>query len=194
MTRSCERAVSRLRCREEAFLGTAALFVVCALIFFIGRHPIPAAAAVRYLSPVALQQSPNGQRLYVVCEDSDAVLAVDTLTRQVIGRADVGKRPKGIAISSDGKTIYVSDEASDAVTQLDAQTLKIERTLAAGWGPVGLVTDRAGTTLYVANTLGNDLSSRVHRFLARRQPSLRGEPARAPWTARSTFRVGAHCN
>ncbi|MDQ2843207.1 MAG: c-type cytochrome, partial [Acidobacteriota bacterium] len=77
---------------------------------------------------------------------------------QVTGRAEVGKRPKGIAISPNGKTLYVSDEASDVVTQLDAQTLAIERTLTVGWGPVGLVTDRAGTTLYVANTVGNDVS------------------------------------
>jgi YVTN family beta-propeller protein len=166
MTPSCEPTGSRLKCREEAFLGTTALFIVFAFIFFIGRHPIPSDAAqasasgasARYLSPVALQLSPNGQRLYVVCEDSDAVLAVDTLTRQVIGRADVGKRPKGIAISPDGQTLYVSDEASDAITQLDAQSLAIQRTFATGWGPVGLVTDHAGTTLYVANTLGNDVS------------------------------------
>jgi YVTN family beta-propeller protein len=113
MTPSCEPTGSRLKCREEAFLGTTALFIVFAFIFFIGHHPIPADAAqasaseasARYLSPVALQLSPNGQRLYVVCEDSDTVLAVNTLTRQVIGRADVGKRPKGIAISPDGRTL-----------------------------------------------------------------------------------------
>ena len=166
MTPSPDPTVSRLRCREEAILGTAALLIVCAFAFFIGRQPIPASAAqtsaseasVRYLSPVALQLSPDGQRLYVVCEDSGSLLAVDTLTRQVIGHVEIGRRPKGIAISPDGKKLYVSDEASDAVTQLDAQTLAIQHTFATGWGPVGLVTDRAGTTLYVANTLGNDVS------------------------------------
>jgi len=154
---------ARVRRREEACLGTATFLVACALIFLVGRSPTPAAAAAeppaaRYLSPVALQISPDGHRLYVVCEDSDAVLVVDTTTQRVAGRAEVGKRPKAIAISPDGKTLYVSDEASDAVTELDAQTLTTRRTLATGWGPAGLVTDRAGTTLYVANTLGNDVS------------------------------------
>jgi YVTN family beta-propeller protein len=93
-----------------------------------------------------------------VCEDSDAVLAVDTTTQHVTVRAEVGKRPKAIAISPDGKTLYVSNEASDAVTELDANTLTPRRTLTTGWGPAGLVTDRAGTTLYVTNTLGNDVS------------------------------------
>ncbi len=168
MTRAAKHPSPRRARLDEALLGIAALFAVLAFVALIARRPTPAAAAsdtpqateasVRYLSPVALQLSPDGQRLYVVCEDSDAVLAVDTRTRTVIGRAEVGKRPKAIAISPDGKILYVSDEASDAVTELDAQTLAIRRTLATGWGPAGLVTDRAGTTLYVANTLGDDIS------------------------------------
>jgi len=83
---------------------------------------------------------------------------VDTHSQRVVGRAEVGKRPKGIAISPDGTSLYVSDEASDAVTEIDAQTFEIRRTIRVGWRPVGLVTDRAGTTLYVANTLGDDVS------------------------------------
>jgi YVTN family beta-propeller protein len=165
MTNAWDRSASRIRRRDEAFLGIALLVV--ALFMFVAQQPKPAAAAehtsepeaaTRYLSPVALQLSPNGQRLYVVCEDSDVLLAVDTHSQQVIGRAEIGKRPKGIAISPDGNTLYVSDEASDAVTEIDAQTLIIRRTISVGWSPVGLVTDRAGTTLYVANTLGDDVS------------------------------------
>ena len=162
-----EYSASRGRRRDEAFLGVALLSVWTALMVFIAQQSNPAAAAehtpapeaaVRYLSPVALQLSPDGQRLYVVCEDSDAVLVVDTRSQRVVGRAEVGKRPKGIAISPDGTSLYVSDEASDAVTEIDAQTFEIRRTIRVGWRPVGLVTDRAGTTLYVANTLGDDVS------------------------------------
>jgi YVTN family beta-propeller protein len=153
--------------RDEAFLGVAVLALVVALITFVVQQPKPAAAAekasapeaaLRYLSPVALQLSPNGQRLYVVCEDSEVMLVVDTSTQRVIGRAEAGKRPKGIAIAPDGNTLYVSDEGSDTVTEIDVQTLATRRTLKVGWRPVGLVTDRAGTTLYVANTLGDDVS------------------------------------
>jgi YVTN family beta-propeller protein len=167
MTAASEHSASRVRRRDEAFLGIAFLSMVIALMMFVAQQPKPAAAAehtsvpeaaIRYLSPVALQLSPNGQRLYVVCEDSDAVLAVDTRSQQVVGRAEVGKRPKGIAISPDGSMLYVSEEASDAGTEIDAQTLAIRRTISVGWRPVGLVTDRAGTTLYVANTLGDDVS------------------------------------
>jgi YVTN family beta-propeller protein len=167
MNACCKHSASRIRHRDEASLGVALLFVVIALIMFAAQQGRPAAAAehspaqeaaIRYLSPVSLQLSPNGQRLYVVCEDSDALLVVDTRSQRVVGRAEVGQRPKGIAISPDGNTLYVSDEGSDAVTEIDSQTLAIRRTFSVGWRPVGLVTDRAGTTLYVANTLGDDVS------------------------------------
>jgi len=166
MTNANQHSASPKR-SDEALLGMAVLALVVALSTFVGQQPKPAAAAedavasdtaFRYLSPVALQLSPKGERLYVVCEDSDVMLVVDTHTQRVVGRAEVGKRPKGIAMTPDGTTLYVSDESSDAVTEIDSQTLAIRRTLSVGWRPVGLVTDRAGTTLYVANTLGDDVS------------------------------------
>lgn len=40
----------------------------------------------QYLSPVAMAISRDGRWLYVVCEDSNALLAVDTRTRQVVHR------------------------------------------------------------------------------------------------------------
>jgi len=112
----------------------------------------------RYLSPVALKLSPDGRRLYVVCEDSNLVLAVDTKTQRIIGRVKVGRRPEGIAISPDGETLYVSNEWSNTVNEIDEGSLRVIRTLKAGWGPVGITTDRAGKFLYTANTLGNNIS------------------------------------
>ena len=167
-----ESSVSKLTHREELAFGVAAFALIVALALLFARQPLVAVAAnrgpgtwvdrpdagVRYLSPVALQLSPDGQWLYVVCEDSDVALAVDTRTQQVVRRVKVGRQPKGIAISPDGKRLYVSDEGSNTVTEIDAQSFAVQRTLTAGWGPVGLATNREGTILYVANTLGNDVS------------------------------------
>lgn len=111
-----------------------------------------------YLSPVAILPARDGRRLYVVCEDANAVLVVDTQTTKVLGRIAVGRTPKAITASPDGQTLYVSNEASDTVTAIDTASLQVIRTLRTGWGPAGLTTDRSGSTLYVANTLGNDVS------------------------------------
>jgi len=112
----------------------------------------------RYLSPVALKLSPHGKRLYVVCEDSDLVLAVDTYTHRVIGRVKVGHKPEGIVVSPDGRTLYVSNEWSGTVSEIDTDSFQVRRTLQAGWGPVGITTGRTGKMLYVVNTLGNNVS------------------------------------
>ncbi len=165
-------SVAQMKRWEEVAIGVAAIAMIFAALLMVATKPVRVAAAgrgmgttverleggARYLSPVALQISHDGLWLYVVCEDSDEMLVVDTREGRVARRVEVGKRPKGIAISPDGKTLYVSDEASDAVTELDAQSFAMRRTLATGWGPVGLTTDRAGDVLYVANALGNDVS------------------------------------
>jgi YVTN family beta-propeller protein len=130
-----------------------------------------------YLTPVEIKLSADGKKLYVVCEDDDSVMAVDTQTRQVVSRAKVGHKPKGLAISPDGKTLYVSNEWSDTVSEVDAATFVVKRTLKTGWGPVGLVTDRPGKTLYVANSIADSVSlidlasgAEIKRFVTHRYP------------------------
>ncbi len=115
-------------------------------------------ATPRYLDPIALKLSPDGKRLYVVCEASDAVLVVDTRSRSVIGSVQVGTRPEGIALSPDGKTLYVTNEWDNTVSEIDADSLRVLRNLKTGWDPVGITTDRAGKFLYTANTLGDNIS------------------------------------
>jgi YVTN family beta-propeller protein len=126
---------------------------------------------------VELKFSPDGQRLYVVCEGNGSVVAIDARTRQVTAHVKVGSKPRGLAISPDGKTLYVSNSWSDTVNEIDAGSLQIRRTLKAGWGPVGLTTDRSGNFLYVANSVGNDVSlfdlttgTEIKRFMTQRYP------------------------
>jgi YVTN family beta-propeller protein len=131
-----------------AFRSTAAPFGV----------QLSTAAPVNYLTPAELRFSPDGSKLYVVCEDDDSVLAVDLRTGRVINRARVGHRPQDVAVSPDGKTLYVSNSWSDTVSEIGASTFSVRRTLPVGWGPVGLTTDQRGKVLYVANSIGNDVS------------------------------------
>jgi YVTN family beta-propeller protein len=130
-----------------------------------------------YLTPVELKFSLDGQRIYVVCEGSGSVLAIDTRTRRVVAQVKVGSKPRGLAVSPDGKTLYASNSWSDTVSEIDARSLQVRRTLKAGWGPVGLTTDRSGKFLYVANSVGNDVSlfdltrgAEIKRFMTQRYP------------------------
>jgi YVTN family beta-propeller protein len=169
MIAGCVNAATRDRRRARLYVSGAGLAFL--LVFAILCQPGVAAAPQRrdsdagntlprskYLSPVAMQLSPDSHWLYIACEDSDQVLAMDMRTQQVMRRVRVGRMPRGITLSPDGKTLYVSNENDDDVTEIDAQSFQVRRTLAVGWGPVGLTTDRTGNILYVANTLGDDIS------------------------------------
>jgi YVTN family beta-propeller protein len=143
--------------RPSIGVGTflAALFV---LVFAIGIAARRAEVGPRYLSPGELAVSPDGHRLYVLCEESDEVLVVDTLTRRVVGRIPVGHRPRGLSVSGDGRRIYVANSWVDTVSVIDAQKLQVVRTVATGFEPISAVADRSGDTLYVANRLSDDIS------------------------------------
>jgi len=183
MMRRHPRATSRLPQRPWL---VAASFVAAALLW-VGRISSPLAAPLSpqsvtptepaYLTPVEIKLSADGKKLYVVCEGNDSVLAVDTQTKHVVGRAPVGHKPRSLALSPDGKTLYVSNEESDTVSELDAATLAVKRTLKTGWGPVGLIPDRSGKTLYVANSIADSVAlidvasgAEIKRFSTHRYP------------------------
>ncbi|MGB9071432.1 MAG: beta-propeller fold lactonase family protein [Terriglobales bacterium] len=134
----------------------AALFAV--LMGFLVATAAPTGEESRYLSPSEMVLSPDGRWLYVVCERSDQLLAIDTQTRTVVKRIPVGHVPRGLAVSADGRQLFVANSWNDNVSVIDAGTLGVVRTVATGFEPTGVVPDRPAKTLYVANRLSNDVS------------------------------------
>jgi YVTN family beta-propeller protein len=115
-----------------------------------------------YKSPVNLAVSGDGRSLYIVCEDSDELLRVDTAAGTVAEALHVGRWPFGIASSPDGKILYVSNREGDSVSVIGAGEeggkLRILKTVPTGDSPHGLVTDASGDVLYVANMYTDDVS------------------------------------
>ena len=116
------------------------------------------AAAVEYKTPFNLVVSPDGRRLYVVCEASDDLMVVDTLNRTVIDEISVGNLPHGVCLSPDGDTAYVSNRGDDTVSVIDLEAVAVVDTIVVGDEPHGVVTDVAGQSLYVANAGSADIS------------------------------------
>ena len=112
----------------------------------------------RYLSPLEMVSSPDGRLLYVVCHESDEVRIVDVQSSKVIGSVQVGRMPRGIALSLDGRRLYITNAWSDNVSVIDTTTSQVLQTLPTGSEPSGVVSDKDGTTLYVANRLSGDVS------------------------------------
>jgi len=134
----------------------AALVVI--LMGFLVATAAPTGEEGRYLSPSEMALSPDGRWLYVVCERSDQLLAIDTQTRTVAKRMAVGHVPRGLAVSADGRQVFVANSWSDNVSVIDAGTFQLVKNVATGFEPTSVMPDRQAKTLYVANRLSNDVS------------------------------------
>jgi YVTN family beta-propeller protein len=118
----------------------------------------PAKEESLYLSPGEMAISPDGRRLYVVCEKSDELRVVDTQSGRLVKRIAVGHVPRGLSLSADGKQVYVANSWTDTISVIDAEKLETVRSLATGFEPISVVPDRRGETLYVADRLSGAIS------------------------------------
>jgi YVTN family beta-propeller protein len=134
----------------------ATSLILCAgLIGALAKSPLE---EPRYLSPSEMVISPDGRRLYVICEKSDELLRIDTRSEKVEGRVSVGHVPRGLAISKDGNRVYVANSWSDTISVIKAPNFELEKSLPTGFEPTSVVADQDNTALYVANRLSNDIS------------------------------------
>ena len=111
-----------------------------------------------YFSPFNIAVSNKGDRLYVVAQDADLILVVDTENNIVLNKINVGVHPHSVLLSKDGTIAYVSNQWSDNISVIDLITLKVADTIKTGNGPAGLSLSANGKFLYVVNTFGSDLS------------------------------------
>ena len=111
-----------------------------------------------YFSPFNIAVSNNGNELYVVAQDADQILVVDTKSNVVLNKINVGVHPHSVLLSKDGTIAYVSNQWSDNISVIDLVTLKVVDTIITGNGPAGLSLSANEKFLYVVNTFGSDLS------------------------------------
>jgi YVTN family beta-propeller protein len=112
----------------------------------------------RYASPLELLLSPNGTRLYVLCQGADEVRVLNAATGALVRTIPVGHVPRGLSFSPDGKRLFVANSWDDTVTVIDTESGRVKATWVAGFEPSSVVEDRAGKTLYVADRIGNNIT------------------------------------
>ena len=111
-----------------------------------------------YASPLEVLLSPDGNRLYVLCQDSAEIRVLDAASFQVIGKVAVGRVPRGFSLSPDGARLFVTNSWDDTLSVIDTKTLAVTATWPVGAEPSSVVEDRAAKRLYVANRIGNDVA------------------------------------
>jgi YVTN family beta-propeller protein len=115
------------------------------------------------LHPCDMILSPDHERLYVACANSDIISVINTGTDQVTDEISVhlqkdvpfGSAPNALTISPDGKFLYVANGTENAICVIQTTpTFKVVGYIPTGWYPGSVVINKPGKTLYVANVKG----------------------------------------
>jgi YVTN family beta-propeller protein len=120
------------------------------------------------VSPSATGAAPS--KLYTSNEESGEVAVIDAVTGQVLQHIAVGKRPRGIKVSSDRKFLYVAlsgspnsgpgvdkssqpapDRNADGIGIIDLSDYKLSRVLPSGEDPEAFDLSPDDRTLYISN-------------------------------------------
>jgi YVTN family beta-propeller protein len=154
-----------VRIHARAVIAASALLMIACV--FLVRTGVLAGASVAtgrtgeilsYASPVEMLYSPDGKRLFVLCQGSDEVRVLDAGTYAAIKSVPVGHIPRGMSLSADGSRLYVTNTWDDTVTVIDAEAMSVAATWPVGAEPSSVVADRTGNYLYVANRVSNDVA------------------------------------
>jgi YVTN family beta-propeller protein len=142
--------------------------VVCALaaalfgvVLGTGNSVSAAADAVQaqdYASPLEIALSPDGARLYVLCQQSGEVRVLDAASYAVIANIPVGREPRGMALSHNGDRLFVTNTWDDTLSVIDTHALAVTATWSVGAEPSGVVEDPAGKYVFVANRISGDIA------------------------------------
>lgn len=140
------------------------LAAICAVVAGAAASWSPAQPPVSpqqdepYASPLELLLSPDGARLYVLCQGAGEVRVLNLASGRVLSTIPVGREPRGFSFSPNGDRLFVANSWDDTVTVIDTKTARPTVIWKAGFEPSGVVEDHTGHWLYVADRIGNDIT------------------------------------
>jgi len=119
---------------------------------------IPKLINADYYSPFNLALSDDGKKLFIVAEENNSLLIVDTRKGKVTSKIKVGTRPHSVILDNEENFAYVSNQWSDFVSVIDLKKMSVTDTLKTGNGPAGIALSSDGQFLYVVNSYTSDIS------------------------------------
>ena len=115
--------------------------------------------------PNAMVLSPDGNRLFVSCANTNSVWIIDLKKREaeeqvsvaLYPQAPVGTTPCGLGLSPDGKTLLVANSDNNAVAVVDVsrpQQSSVQGFIPTGWYPTAARFSRDGRHVYILSGKG----------------------------------------
>ena len=114
--------------------------------------------AQEYASPLELLLSPDGTRLYVLCQQSEEVRVLNATSFVAIKNIPVGRAPRGFSLSASGDRLFVTNSWDDTLSVIDTGSLAVVGTWPVGAEPSSVVEDKAGKRLFVANRISGNVA------------------------------------
>jgi YVTN family beta-propeller protein len=111
-----------------------------------------------YLSPLEVLLSPDGARLYVLCQQSNEVRVLNAASFAVIKNIAVGRVPRGFSLSPKGDKLFVTNAWDDTLSVIDTKMLEVIATWPEGAEPSSVIEDHTGKRLFVANRISSDIA------------------------------------
>ncbi len=155
---------TQLRVPARRIVIPAALIAAWLLAASLRTRSVQAAAApetgevLGYASPVELLFSPDGTRLYVLCQDSGEVRVLNATTYAPIQTIAVGHVPRGFSLSPDGNKLFVANSWDDTISVIDTRNLNVAATWHVGMEPSSVIEGPASKYVYVADRISNDVA------------------------------------
>jgi YVTN family beta-propeller protein len=103
-------------------------------------------------NPIALAETPDGKKLYVVNQGSGTVTPVNTIDKSANLPIATGTSPIWAVARSDSHRVYVLDQPSGNIFAIDTFTDAVVGTATAGAGANYLYYDQPRNRIYIANT------------------------------------------
>jgi YVTN family beta-propeller protein len=125
------------------------------------------------LLPAGMVLSPNHDKLYVACANSDIVAVINTKKEEITDTLSVhaqkdlpfGSAPNDLTISPDGRYLYIANGTENAICVIKTDTpYQPAGYIPTGWYPGSVIINKNGNFLYVANVKGvGSLNQRTNR-------------------------------
>jgi DNA-binding beta-propeller fold protein YncE len=109
-------------------------------------------------APYSLDFSPSGDRIYTTASGSDLLIAIDTSSRQVLGRAHTNAEPVQARLTPDGKNIAVINRRAGMLSIHDARTLQLLSSVQVIPQPDEVLITPDSSTAFVMSRTENRLS------------------------------------
>jgi YVTN family beta-propeller protein len=106
----------------------------------------------------AITLSPDGRTVYLADANGSSVVGSAAGSAALLGGANVGAAPVGLAVTPNGNLLVVANQVSGTVNVLNARTFGVLAAVAAGFSPAAVVMHPDGEEAFIANQNGGDIA------------------------------------